>query len=173
MWPHYFIYRGHERSPAAFEQLTVAEFVAGYIQVHDAANPGNRAFMLAHLKDLMEDSTLLGWASVRAFHGTLLQMFEQGRLTWSDTSQIQLLRQKHALSVFKPGTQDTQNGDGHASGPLFCLPFQEDKCSYTSDHATNRGFDKHVCAFCQKTVKRKYPHSETQYKRTERLSKNY
>ena len=81
MWPHYFIYHGHERCPAAFEQLTVAAFVAGYIQVHDAENPGNMAFILAHLKNLMEESTQLGWASVRAFHGTLLHMFEQGRLT--------------------------------------------------------------------------------------------
>ena len=62
-WPHFYVYRGADREPTQFMELTLAEFTFGYLAMID--NPRSSSFtctiMLEILKDMMLDSTLYGW----------------------------------------------------------------------------------------------------------------
>ena len=60
--PHLYVYRGADRRPAQYNELTLAEFVHGYLSMMD--NPRNnlsREVMLNILKDMTLDAALYGW----------------------------------------------------------------------------------------------------------------
>ena len=68
-WPHLYVYRGQDRKPATYNDLTLAEFIFGYISMID--NPRNildKELMLQTLRNMMLDTTQYGWVQVRNFY---------------------------------------------------------------------------------------------------------
>ena len=166
-WPHYYVYRGHTRKPATYEDLSIAEFAYGFVSSildgHDA--PETRDNMLMHFRDLMQDAMDYPWQNVRNFHGVLLNQFEMDRLNWDNTDGIAKLRRTYP---HRPNVHSTQSTE--QQGPVFCLPYQRGACSHAFDHHTQRGFVKHVCAFCFKRTGQSYRHTEAECNRKQRVS---
>ena len=174
-WPHFHVYRGPERQPAKFEDLTTAEFVYGYLCITNATkNKATKSAMLCHLQELMEDATQYPWDSVRNYHSIVLHHLEMKRLTWQDDEAIQKLRRTYSM---RQPTDKSANATasgfqprGSTKGPVFCLTYQNKKCNETGDHSTNRGPVKHVCAYCLKQVAQEFRHPEDDCRRKKRAA---
>ena len=59
-----------------------------------------KEYMYDHLQELMEDIETYGWKVVRDYHAAWLQLMEQGRVTWGDTTRKEKLR--HLMVWSKP-----------------------------------------------------------------------
>ena len=175
-WPHYYVYRGPQRSPANYELLTVHEFVWGFLEIVNkhVNEQALKEKMLSHLQMLMEDCSSFTWDSIRNFHGIFLQQCELGNTSWDDEAYIQKLRWQYTVqphpAIVGPGEASVagQKSKTHMeppSGPPFCLPYQSGNCRYAADHNTSRGFVKHCCAYCLKITKQEYPHTESECRR--------
>ncbi len=163
-WPHYYVYRGPDRKPATYEDLSLAEFVHGYISCmnQDRVNPATKVRMLEHLQSLTKDAAQYPWESVRNFHAIVLHQHELDRLTWDDTSAVQQLRDTYV--THQPASTPARNGNGNLSSVTarFCLPYQTGTCHNQGDHATSKGPVKHMCAYCFNTTKMHFHHPENQ-----------
>ena len=69
-WPHYHCYRGPDRLPARYEELSIPEFVQGYLTtaLDGKQNAQTREKMLRHLQELMRDASDHRWEHVRNYH---------------------------------------------------------------------------------------------------------
>ncbi len=178
-WPHFHIYRGSDMEPAKYGDLTVQEFVNGFLASRKYCDEtlATRERMLEHLQEMMQDAADYPWANVRNYHGIVLHQFEMGRLTWADRGRIQQLRRMYAQTT-RGSHLDGASGTatiGQTTGPLFCLSYQRGGCRYNSDHDTSRGNVRHICAFCFKQTGNAYGHGEMDCKRkqkAEQPSKN-
>ena len=151
-WPHFYVYRGPSRAPAKFDELSIQEFVMGYTRIMQKCDANTCTLMTNHLHELMSDAAEYSWPCVRNFHGILLQQFELGRMSWQDEADIQILRRKYA--------QKQASTSIVSKGALFCLAYQEGKCSYSDEHRMSRGLVKHFCAYCYKTTGSQFKHAE-------------
>ena len=66
----------HSAQPIVYEHISSMVFVDGYITVMGKESPRNRAIMLTHLQELMEDGEKYGWPAARAYHAAWLQHIE-------------------------------------------------------------------------------------------------
>ena len=82
-WPHELVYTATVQ-PAVYEDLSVTVFVSGYLAIMETVKPVRKPFILRHLKDLMADTEVYGWATVHAYHAVWLQQIENGRAQWMD-----------------------------------------------------------------------------------------
>jgi len=149
-WPHFAVYKGDSCQAAEYDDLTLPEFVYGYLDVMKNSNDSAKTkdIMLTHLQELMEDATLFSWRSVRNYHGVLLTELERRRLRWTDCSKIQRLRSKYSQ---KQATCDT------TQDVVPCAGFNEGTCMRDGDH----GNVSHVCSFCIKYRGKTFFHPET------------
>ena len=93
-WPHYHVYRGGGgRKPAAYDELTVEEFVHGYLAtvLEGKLSSSVQQLMLQHLRYLMWDAAEFSFDAARSCHSIVLQHLEQRRLTWADQDKLQEL----------------------------------------------------------------------------------
>ena len=97
-WPQLHVFRDEDRQPVKFDDLTIAEFVFGYLcsAIDQAIDPPTRDAMLSHLKELMLDCSEFSWITTRSCHAAILQQIETSRLTWRDQAQFLTLRQQYA-----------------------------------------------------------------------------
>lgn len=159
-WPHFHVFRGADRKPAQYDDLSMAEFVFGYLAiVQEGEHPSTvKRAMLLHLQGLMQDAAEYTFEGARNCHAIILQQLEQGRFTWTNTDKLLELRRTYAQRQTSDSAhQATRTGKDR---PLFCLKFQEGTCTYTGEHQTNRGLVKHVCAYCLKQTGSSYNHPE-------------
>ena len=92
-WPHYHVYRGPDRRAARYEDLTVPEFVFGFLsQMTSTAGGKTSQKMLTHLRGMMRDAIDFPWANVRNYHGIVLSQMEMDRMDWHDDEAIEGLR---------------------------------------------------------------------------------
>ena len=83
-WPHCYLSITHGRHDVKYEELTLAEFVAGYGQIllsPDLAEV-ELSSRLKHLVSLMYFSQLFNWQAVLSFHCTVFLEIERGLLKW-------------------------------------------------------------------------------------------
>ena len=182
-WPHFYVRRGSERRPVVFDELTLPEFVYGFLAMIEEA-PENQSMkdkMLFRLKEIMRDCTDFDWVTMKNFFRILMQDIEKGKLSWGDDTRIQEMRVLfiHRLTVERqaptasghqapiaPGHPAATASGHQAKAPLlFCLSFQEGTCQYNFDHSSSRGPLKHMCAFCYRMTGNAYPHREIDCKR--------
>ena len=83
-WPHELVYMAAGR-PAVYQDLSVTLFVSGYLAVMDTVKPSLRPIMSKHLKELILDAEVHGWALVRAYHMVWLQQIVNGKAMKADT----------------------------------------------------------------------------------------
>ena len=68
--------------PASYQDMSIPQFVYGYLPVMDSEEAEIRVQKTSHLKTLISDAQLYGWNHTRAIHGVWLNQLEQGRCTW-------------------------------------------------------------------------------------------
>ena len=85
----------------------------------------------------MMDAVEFEFEGARNCQGIVLQHIEQGRLSWANTVKLVELRRTYAQRRFAPVESGSKNGTGQR--PLFCLKFQDERCTYSGDHQTTRG----------------------------------
>ena len=183
-WPHFHVFRGTERKPAKFDELSLQEFMFGCLNIIldgvDESDFVQQRAMLALLRDICSDAMEFSWENARNCYAIILQQMEQGRLTWSDTESLQQLRRTYAHKsapasshAFSKSSNSVSPAKGTCtSGPLYCYKFQEGTCSFSADHSTTRGSVRHICAYCLKAVGAAYNHGEHECQRKVKHPKN-
>ena len=72
-WPHEHILRGQKRQHLTHSQITLTQFVQGFVKnVLDENDFEIIECMLQYLGDLMDDTTDISWQSAKANHALLL-----------------------------------------------------------------------------------------------------
>ena len=163
-WPHFHIYRGYERLPVRYKELTVAEFSHGYMQM--IKNPRNRfdhELMLGLLSDLLEDAVDWPWEQVRNAYRIIAAGVERAKYTWTDTQTIRELRVKYVRTPIPRSTNSNGNGQAPSkynrvaqTGARTCALFNDNSCNYRRDH----GAFLHACSYCHRNRNMLYYHSE-------------
>jgi hypothetical protein len=72
------------RSKVYYEDLSVYEWVNGYIAIVQLQDQVTARYMLSHLRNLMEDAVFHGWDTIKQAHKTVLSYLEAGEITWAD-----------------------------------------------------------------------------------------
>ncbi len=189
-WPHSFLSLQYVDKEKKYDQLTMAEFCAGYCAIMEGIKDKNVVLnRLIHLKDLMYLTTNYKWKAVLNFHAAVLLEIERGHLKWgssfhrleSKTLAGGLLRAPSGIggssapsgsTRFSSGGNQSGNNQSTATtdssnGPiLFCKEYQRGVCSKTTDHEGldrygEMKFLRHMCANCWLKARRKLPHPET------------
>ena len=170
-WPQFYVFRGAGREPATYSDLSIQEFVLGYMALvgRSTAGPRIRDIMYRHLQELMLDATRYPWPSVRHYNAILFHHMEMGEITWEDRAGIQELRANYAsqalCSIPQGPSQGQHPGAAASSTPRFCGQFQVGTCRQSSDHDSPRGPVIHACAYCLRKGKGRYPHGEQECRR--------
>ena len=169
-WPHFYIYRGQDRRSPHFGELTLAEFLFGFLSmVNNPRNNLNKELMLSILKDMMLDATQFGWPQIRNYYSILASGIEMARYDWSDGSQVSALRAQYAQrpNFSNQSRQSGRSGSQNGSVKL-CNAYQMDDCSHPDGHD---GY-LHACAFCYNSTGMLYRHKEKDCRRKSAQSKN-
>ena len=86
-WPHCFLSITQGRPDLTYEELTLADFIAGYGQI--LLSPDllqvERSSRHKHLVSLMYFSRLHDWQAMLSFHGAVLLEIERGLLKWKES----------------------------------------------------------------------------------------
>jgi hypothetical protein len=83
-WPQDFVMGSGAKSKIYYEDLSVYEWVNGYIAIVQLQDQVTARYMLAHLRNLMEDAVFYGWDTIKQAHKTVLTYLETGEITWAD-----------------------------------------------------------------------------------------
>jgi len=162
-WPHFHVYRGSDRKPASFEDLSIPEFVYGFTtQMSRQRNEKVRELMSSHLSMLMRDAIDFPWVNVRNFHGVFLAQMEMDRVAWDSDTIIQTLRLAYVLNA--PRTQIPHKNDKDGDKQM-CVQYQDGKCIHDKGHKTSRGYQHHACAHCFNVTGNTYSHPLSECRR--------
>jgi len=162
-WPHFYVFRGINRTPATYDNLSLPEFVYGTMcQIKDA-KPEEAAALQDQLRNLMADAMKYNWELVRSYHGMLLQMIEQGRFSWGQDTTF--LREQNLRAPLPTNIQtNTQQHQDRAV--FFCAGYQTGACyEVAAEHDSNQGTVHHVCAYCLRRAGKSCYHPEMDCKR--------
>lgn len=167
-WPQYHVFRGADREAATYDDLSIQEFVLGFLGVVNRApqTPHLRDAMYRHLQELMLDATRYPWPSVRHYHSIVLHHMEIGEITWENTSAIQELRANYVSQAVNPPPvvhhvpMQAQPQAQSQATIRYCGLFQSGRCTTQGDHNSTRGFVTHCCAYCMRKGKGQFPHGE-------------
>jgi hypothetical protein len=171
-WPHYHVYMGPNHAPATYEELSIPEFVYGYVcQLLDGKNNAKtKTIQLSYLRDIMREATDHPWANVRNFHGIVLSQMEMARLSWTDDDAIRNLRDTY---VTRAPQLTAMHADSKGVNKRYCLMYQDGRCKQAaSEHTSTRGAVHHICAFCYRATGNAYQHAEKDCIRKVKSSKN-
>ena len=159
-WPHSHLTLHFVSREKKFEELTIAEFCAGYIAILEMSQGSVKVHRTSHFKELMYLATKYQWRHVLNYHAACLMEIERGHLKWGDS--FQLLQSTTLAGGILPSQQSASNsgsrswgsseGVGKEGGTVFCRFYQRGTCSQVGDH---QGFFqgekrllKHICAEC-------------------------
>ena len=79
LWPHSYLSLSYISKEKNYDELTLAEFAAGYAAILQRPN------LVVHLSSLMYLATQFTWSSVRDLHAAVLFEIECGRARWADS----------------------------------------------------------------------------------------
>ena len=134
-WPHEHILGGLNRQRVTYDQLTLTQFIQGFVKtIIDASDRECKDRMLHYLGDIMEDATDFSWSSAKSAHTVLLCEMERGSVDWFDTTCIDRIRRAHAQRHNPPPKQNWQKSNDQTKKPRFCKAFHSGLCSYSKDH---------------------------------------
>ena len=93
----------NQGQPLVYWEMSLTLFIKCYLSVLAEETDTNKAHMLHHLQDLMEDCEVYWWRVTRDFHAAWLQQMEQGRAVWGEDKLRRLLvLSRPALSAIQP-----------------------------------------------------------------------
>ena len=176
-WPHSHLALHFVNKKKDYEDLSLAEFCAGYSAILEFAKGDEKKFRITHLKELMFLATKFTWKSILNYHGACLMEIERGHLRWGDSFLV-LQSTTLAGSSLIHNNNNNGNANGKSSGSfgvsssqaksdnvLFCNKYQKGICFQPRDHygffyGENRML-KHICAKCWLKGKKIENHPET------------
>ena len=174
-WPHSFLKLHYVAKEKKYDDLTLAEFCAGYTAILKICKPSHKKARIDHLEELMYHATTKPWKSVLNYHAACLLEIERGDLKWGDNFQL------HGLhNTILTGAGANTNPRGHGSGTnskqnnqansgnddriIFCKSYQRGSCNFTRDHSGQffgeNQLLRHICAKCWLAAKKQSPHPE-------------
>lgn len=140
LWPQSFICLTRAQREVIYEDLSLAEFVAGYAQILQSKDISalERSERLKHLVSLMYFAQQFEWSAVLNFHGAVLLEIERGLLKWGDSFMHLESRTLygHPLpdkSSFKSSIKSSVKPSSQVP-ILFCRDYQRDACANASEH---------------------------------------
>ena len=86
-WPQAYLGSHLASKKKRYEDLSLAEFVAGYSAILEESSTKKKEFRIIHLKELMYLATKFHWRVVLQFHAACLLEIERGNLRWGDSFQ--------------------------------------------------------------------------------------
>ena len=162
-----------------YEDLSIAEFCAGYSAILETCSEKSRAYRTAHLKELMYLATKYQWRCVLNYHAAVLLEIERGHLRWGDSFQILQnttlaggFLQQNRSSGSNSANRQTGGAsvtpgpsNGRDEGTVFCRAYQRGTCRQARDHygwfnGANRLL-RQMCANCWLNSKTVVHHPET------------
>ena len=124
VWPHEHILGGQNRQRLAYDQITMAQFVQGFVKdILDEQDVDLREHMLQYLGDIMEDASDFSWQSAKAYHAVILYVMERGKVLWDDTIAIDRLRRTYDQKHQQNGKQNWGYRNSEKK-PWFCKNFK-------------------------------------------------
>ena len=179
-WPHFYVFRGQDRKAVKFLELTLPEFVMGFLcMLANQRNGMDRDLMLPILKDMMVDTIVYGWPQIRGYYKMLACGVEQARYDWVHTAEIASIRAQYAQTMTVPVLQNSRVANNRPFSQNFrprsdqnqmklCVPYQTGECRFDDTHDNCA----HACAYCYNAVGFFYNHKEKECKRKFFASKN-
>ena len=171
-WPHSHLALHFVNKKKDYEELSIAEFCAGYSAILEFSSGEERKHRISHLKELMFLATRFTWRAILNYHGACLMEIERGHLCWGDSFLVlqSTTLAGSALLHSNPGSGRSANSFGgtnvgKSESVLFCNKYQRGICPQTRDHygyfyGENRML-KHICAACWNKGKKLENHPET------------
>ena len=170
LWPQSFICLTRAQREVIYEDLSLAEFVAGYAQILQSKDISalERSERLKHLVSLMYFAQQFEWSAVLNFHGAVLLEIERGLLKWGDS--FMHLESRTLYGHPLPDKSSLKSSIKSSVKPssqvpiLFCRDYQRDACANASEHygyiRGERKWLKHICATCWVKNRKQEQHRE-------------
>jgi hypothetical protein len=154
-WPHHFVPRikKTKKSPA-YDQLTVAQFMYGYMHIAERQDPALKTIMHAHMMVLLKDECQYGWEPVRDFHGAWLEEIEHGHATWDDYAARDELRRTFiwAPAASPKSSKFPKQQDDAPDNLVPCKEYNRGKCRERRHHDGKR----HICEHCYRSKRQNF-----------------
>ena len=172
-WPHSHLSLHFVSREKKYEELSIAEFCAGYIAILESSPRSKNAPRVAHLKELMYLATKYQWRYVLNYHAACLMEIERGHLKWGDSFQMLQCTTLAGGILLQPSNQNRGGASGSRSagqfgkegGTVFCRFYQRGTCSHTDDHQGLFNGEtrllRHICAKCWLSGKKIEVHPES------------
>ena len=160
-WPHSFLCLVRAQREVKYEELTLAEFVAGYAQILLCKNisPSERTAREKHLVSLMYFAQQYEWSEVLNFHGSVLLEIERGLVQWGD-SYLHL----ESRTLYGHPLQEKSPTSSSPAPVLIFRDYQREQCGSVKDHfgfiRGERKWLKHICAACWTRLRKQESHRE-------------
>ena len=176
-WPHSHLSLHFVSKDKKYEELSLAEFCAGFASILEMSSSSKREHRLSHFKELMYLATRYQWRCVLNYHAACLLEIECGRMRWGDNFQV--MQNTTLAGGFLQNGGNRSNGNGASSmnnansapaarlsgssggvsssasreeGIIFCRGYQRGLCQKTGDHYGNfygqNRLLKHIFAKC-------------------------
>ena len=185
-FPHFFVTRGPKMQKTSLGELSLPEYIWGYMQMTKAKEPADQdlPFMVTHLERVAEDAKTYEWAGVRRWSEEILTKISKGHLNWNDSYSIDRLQTKishdkplsqHATANFSTGRKspapDMSDEVRSAKPGPPCKFFQLGTCTFLTDHVQNGYRQLHLCSYCLTNKCQYQPHPLSECK-TKKFDKN-
>ena len=84
--PNHYVFSS--KGMLEFDQLSMSEFVSGYLEYLKTQPELSKPCLLNHLQLLMDKATTYSWPSIRNFHQSVHNAVQNRRMSWSDYDKI-------------------------------------------------------------------------------------
>lgn len=202
VYPFKYVTRGPDKKKLSFNTLSLPEHALGIFRIleDDRVDPSIKPELLAHMKEVVEDSCEFDWGGhVRRWSEEVFDLVAEGRLPggWSAHSKIQNLRTGMSRvdsarlgapwdnppynTNRKPAATSSQNETfrpSHQSeifkGGPPCTQFNSVQgCHLPSGHIANGKKQIHVCSYCLINTAAAHPHSEAHCRTKQRHASHF
>ena len=93
-WPQEYIY-SVEGKQVSINDMSVVQFIRGFIAMMNDSPPDIRPYMLTHLSETMVDAEKFSWDSVKKFQIEVFHGIEAGHITFKNLDVVNLWCLRH------------------------------------------------------------------------------
>ena len=179
-WPHKKVWLAKTGYWAEYDDLTVEQFVQGYIEIVLPTIPEGPATKIArdhigYLQTMMRDISSSPWHLVHSTHKQILLMVEHKQLEWEDAPTRDSIRAAQLLLANEEAIQakfldlpaksapKTGNKQQQSREEPFkpCHSYNTGTCTHPQNHTVDGTRMLHVCAHCFRHGNHRLRHQES------------
>ena len=151
-WPNEGFHASNGKKRLTYDEQSLPQWVAGQLtNIYTITDPSLVKQAILQMTLAMRDATSLPWPAVRAAWASSMHEFEDGILTWANSTQWAINR----LSASQIALAQPQTSTISSSSKQPCRYYNDAACSHEGHH----GPYAHICAFCYKQGKQ-FAHPE-------------